>query len=472
MSKKKYNLFKALSWYTIGSILIKSINFLSLRLFTDLIDTSAYGKFGVYQSYLTIFEMIILIGTAHSIKMVKYDEKIDYESYVSSVIFIPIFGTFFFLFLAQIGFCFTDKIADLPLSMWSALFVTAGASAFINIVNSKLILEGKYQPYIISSLLNTVINISVSLFLCYLVYNAKDAYWARIVGGLLAGVGNCFFLLFFIKLRKPRIDYLKKGIIFGLPLLIHSIATQVLVQSDKIIISQLASYSAVGIYTVATNIVVIPMTLLSSVEYSWAPWYYESLSRNDYNSIKFKNTIIIVLFALGTIGFVLVCPEMVRLMTNIDYWNSIYVLIPLTINTFIELIYLIPLNLELYYKKNNAIWMYTVPVVIFNIVFDIIFIKIFGYLAGAYVTCVSRFLLFVMHYFRAKKINKNDIMDVPTICMLMIGMVIANLVTVIFLDFWIIRWGLVMLLCLVAGVFYLKNKNSYGGNGNAELGDL
>ena len=63
-------------------------------------------------------------------------------------------------------------------------------------------------------------------------------------------------------------------------------------------------------------------------------------------------------------------------------------------------------------------------------------------------------------------------MDVPTICMLMTGMVIANLVTVIFLDFWIIRWGLVMLLCLVAGVFYLKNKNSYGGNGNAELGDL
>ena len=57
MSKKKYNLFKALSWYTIGSILIKSINFLSLRLFTDLIDTSAYGKFGVYQSYSTIFEM-------------------------------------------------------------------------------------------------------------------------------------------------------------------------------------------------------------------------------------------------------------------------------------------------------------------------------------------------------------------------------------------------------------------------------
>lgn len=460
MSAKKYNLVKALSWYTIGSVLIKSINFLTLRLFTDLISTSAYGIFGVYQSYLTIFEMVILVGTAHSVKMVKYDEDMDYEAYVSSVIYIPICGTLLLLLVSQIVFLFTDSIADLSNGMWSALFVTAGVAAITNIINSKLILEGNYKLFIISSLINTVLNIGISLALCYKVYDAENAYWARIFGGLLAGIANCIFLLFFIKLRKPRADYIKKGILYGLPLLVHSIATQVLVQSDKIIISQLASYSAVGIYTAATNIVVIPMTLLSSVEHSWSPWYYESLSKQEYSSIKRKNTIIITLFALGTIAFILVCPEIVRVMTNKDYWDAVYVLVPLAIATFAELIYIIPLNLELYYKKNNVIWIYTLSIVGFNIVFDILCIKLFGYLAGAYVTCVSRFLLFAMHYIRAKKLDKNDTMDLRFIVISIVGLVLANAIVVSFTDLWLMRWSAAFLLCAIAGVYFIRNKKS------------
>lgn len=61
MGLGNYNLTKALSWYTIGSILIKSINFFTLRIFTTLMSTSDYGVFGVYQSYLSISEMVILV---------------------------------------------------------------------------------------------------------------------------------------------------------------------------------------------------------------------------------------------------------------------------------------------------------------------------------------------------------------------------------------------------------------------------
>lgn len=463
MSGKKYNLVKALSWYTIGSVLIKSINFLTLRLFTDLISTSAYGIFGVYQSYLTIFEMLILVGTSHSIKMVKYDEDMDYEAYVSSVIYIPIFGTIILIFASQIIFLFADAIADLSNGMWTALFITAGAASVINIVNSKLILEGNYKLFIISSLINTILNIGISLALCYKVYDSENAYWARIFGGLFAGIVNSAFLVFFIKLRKPRVDYIKKGILYGLPLLVHSIATQILVQSDKIIISQLSSYSAVGIYTAATNIVVIPMTLLSSVEHSWAPWYYESLSKQQYSSIKKKNTTIVSLFAVGTIVFVLVCPEIVRVMTNKDYWDSLYVLVPLTIATFAELIYIIPLNLELYYKKNNVIWVYTLSIVIFNIVFDILFIKLFGYLAGAYVTCVSRFLLFVMHYIRAKRIDNNDTVDLKYIGFSFAGLALANVIAVSFTNIWQMRWAIAALICATAIVLFIRFKNKVRG---------
>lgn len=180
MKEKKYNLVKALSWYTIGSVLIKSINFFTLKIFTNLISTTDFGVFGVYQSYLNIFEMVILVGTVHSIKMVKYDKKINYESYVSSVIYIPIIGTIVLLLITAFVSIFTNNFAKLPINMWEILFITAGIGSIINIVNSKLILEGKYKVYIASSLINTVVNIGLSIILCYTIYNTLNTYWARI----------------------------------------------------------------------------------------------------------------------------------------------------------------------------------------------------------------------------------------------------------------------------------------------------
>lgn len=450
MEKKGYNLVKALSWYTIGSIVVKSINFVTLRLFTNLIGTEDFGVFGIYQSYLTIFEMIILVGTAHSIKMVKYDKEIDYERYVSSVIYIPIVGTSALVILIQVLSVFTSNIAGLSIGIWRVLIISAGISAIINIFNSKLIIEGKYSIYIVANIISTVINIGVSVGLCYTIYSSQEVYWARIWGGLIAAIVNGILLLCFVKLEKPRAEYIKKAILMGMPLLVHSIATQILVQSDKIIIGQIGSYSEVGIYTAATSLAVIPMTFLSSVEHSWSPWFYDSLSKEKKKEIVDKNTRIIAFFAAGVMLFILASPEIVWLMTSAEYQEAVFVLIPLCIAVFAELIYIIPLNLELYYKKNEAIWIYTMVVVVFNIIVDIICINVFGYLAAAYVTCVSRFLLFYLHYVRAKKVVGIETMKINVTCITILGLIVINFVTVKCIDLWWVRWILIILL--VAGV--------------------
>ena len=106
--EKQYSLKSALFWYTFGTFLIKAVSFLTLRLFTDLLSTIDYGIYGVFQSYLGIFEILILLGTSHTIKMVKYNPDIDYNKYVSSVSFIPVLGTILLLCLARILFFFTD----------------------------------------------------------------------------------------------------------------------------------------------------------------------------------------------------------------------------------------------------------------------------------------------------------------------------------------------------------------------------
>lgn len=451
MSEKKYNLTKALSWYTIGNILVKSINFLTLRLFTSLMSTEDYGVFGLFQSYLAIFEIAILLGTSHTIKMVKYDDEVDYDRYVSSIITIPIIGTFLSTLILLVYSRISDILFDLSVNIWLALLVTSGLIAVANIITAKLILEGKYKAFIVYSLINTLVNITVSILLCYTIFNTHDTYWARIYGGIASNVASIFFLCFFMNYKPISLSYIKKGTLLGLPLLVHAIATQVLVQSDKIIINDLASLSEVGIYSVAATIVIIPTTLMASIESSWSPWYFKELSEKNYVELRKKNNTIVAAYAALIILFIFATPEIVRIITDQKYWDAIYILIPLSIATFAELVYLISLNLELYYKKNNAIWIYTASVVVFNIIMDIAGIKLFGYLAAAYVTCISRFLLFVLHYIRSKKIDNNSVFDLKIIILCIVSMFGSAFVCIMMNEILIARWTIIATMLVFFG---------------------
>lgn len=459
MKEGKYNLLKALSWYTIGNVIVKAVNFLTLRLFTGLLTTSDYGVFGIYQSYLGIFEMVILFGTVHTIKMVKYDEKVDYEKYVSSIINIPILGSIILLLITSVVAVFHQTIFDLSFTIWYAIFFSACFQAIANIIVGKMILDGEYKKYIVYSLVNTILNLGISIFLCYTLFRAENTYWARIIGTLVANVISCLYVCCVNRIQRPNYTYIKNGIKMGFPLLIHSVATQVLVQTDKIAISQLSSYESVGLYTAAASIAVIPMTILSSIENSWSPWFFECLSTSKYHEIKKKNTWIVLLFALGLALFILGCPEIVMIMTHISYWDSVNVLIPLAIAAFAELIYIIPLNLELYYKKSKSIWIYTTIAVVCNIVLDIVFIRLFGYIMAAYVTCFSRFLLFVLHYIRAKKIDSNNLFDIRVVIVSIIVLVLMDRFTIVFMEYRITRWTIIFVVIIVASiVLYINHK--------------
>ena len=49
---------KAMIWYTFSNVLIKSVALLSTPVFTRLMTTSEFGKFTIFQSWLSILVII------------------------------------------------------------------------------------------------------------------------------------------------------------------------------------------------------------------------------------------------------------------------------------------------------------------------------------------------------------------------------------------------------------------------------
>lgn len=65
---KSYNLLKAVSSYTISNLLINGISFFVLPLFTRLMSPEEYGVYGLYTSYYSIFEILVVFGGISTIK--------------------------------------------------------------------------------------------------------------------------------------------------------------------------------------------------------------------------------------------------------------------------------------------------------------------------------------------------------------------------------------------------------------------
>lgn len=461
LENKKYNMIKAVSWYTIGNILIKSTSFFILPIFTRLMSVYDYGVYSTYIANMAILETILLCGLASTVKMAKYS-GLNYNSYITSILFIPIFLAVLTNIVINIVFFWNTLILGMDRILWNYLLITIIFMSINSILSGKAVIDGKYKVFMGYSAIYTISNIGFSLILCYTVYREHETYMARVIGGCVAAGLSAIFLLFSNKKGNINIKYIKQGICWGIPLLFHAIAATLMAQSDRILIQKYDSYDAAGIYGIAVTIMGIPMVIVTSFENAWIPWFYEKLSKKEYKIITKLNNLYISSFAVIIAAFMLVSPEIIKIFTHSDYWDSVYSLTPLLLSVFAELLYLIPLNIEIYYKKTNKIAFITALAMVFNLVFDIICIIKINYIAAAYVTFAARYFLFLLHWIYKNKIDYNQIISKQVIFGTSLSLFILNIWMQFIKDKLLFRWTLCFLLGVFIILYLKKNKRLIG----------
>lgn len=436
------------------------MSFFVLPIFTRLMNTHEYGLYSIYTSYLSIFEAVILLGLSATVSIARYAKEIEFRSYISTTITLPVALAAVCAVGINSYIAVFGSILSMDAVMWNCLLITATAGAVTNILGAKMIIDGEYRLYMFNTALYTVINITLSLLLCYTVFRTHDIHLARVYGAAVSSVVCMVFLMFMNRISfgmgRKNLYY---ALAWGIPLLFHTIATVVLTQTDRILILHMDSYSATGIYAVATTIVSIPMVLQSSFSQAWTPWFYDKLEKKEYENIRFLNNRYIILYGAIIAVFMLVSPEMIYLFTDKAYWTCIYSLVPLAISVFGEMLYSIPTSVEYYNKKTTYIMVGTLITVVINIVLDIIFIKVFGYLGAAYATSISKLILFLMHYIFSKRIDKNKVFGngVAIITLLVLG--ITNVVVVLGTELYILRYAILTVIIAIVGWYTWKNRS-------------
>lgn len=253
--------------------------------------------------------------------------------------------------------------------------------------------------------------------------------------------------------------YWRYAIPFTLPFIPHLLSMNLLSGMDRIMIKKVCGTEDLALYSLAYTCGSVISTLVSSINSAYSPWLSEMLSKRDYNSIRRISVPYVFFFCFCASGTVLVIPEILLFLGGKSYFEAVYVVPPVAASTIMQFIYCMYVNVEQYEKKTKIMACASVLSVIINYVLNSIFIPKYGYIAAAYTTYASYFVLMLLHIYIVKKIGKIYVYKNIKIFLIAILFSCVMFISSMIINRYIIRYMIVCIYALSVFIFILLNKN-------------
>lgn len=433
--------------YTVGNVLLKGIAFLTLPIFSRILTTEEFGFYNLYVSYETILTIFVGVCLYGSLRTAKYDYRHEFESYVSSTLMLSGFVYIIVMFLGNIIYPIISKSFVFDRGILNILITHSYAMFIFQFYNTWLALDFKYKKFLVVSGINSIGGTTFSIFLILVVFKSHR-YIGRIYGYAIVPicVAAIIWLSFFREARRKKLilfnkGYWKYGLSISIPLVVHTFSQQILSQFDRIMINTLVSVAAVGIYGFIQTIASILQIIVQSMDNAWSVWMYEQLDKKQYSQIQEKSRTYILLMNILYVGFISLAPDVIHIAGTKEYYHGISMIIPLSYAIYFIFLYSLPVHIEYFYKKTKYIAIGTSIAAVINISLNYFFIRSCGYMAAAWTTLASYILLFVFHWYIAKKIDNNQMFPTRFIIESIVVLSIFSAWILFVVDSMAIRWG-------------------------------
>lgn len=452
---KKYNELslpvKASFWLLCCSILQQGLNFIITPLFTRLLSTSEYGLVSIYNSWSYIFIIFASLNLGAGVLsqgLIKYqDEKYEYLSCtlgLSTVVALVCLAVF--MFFSDIFAALTGLSYKLLLLMFSSFIVTPALTYYTTF--QKFEYKYKFLTFVTvaSSLLTTFCALAAVIY-------SNDKAFAKIFVtqgiNILISLGFYIYLLTrgkkFFNWQKWKFD-----LSMGIVLIPHYLSGILLSQCDRVMIDKMVGRDAAGIYSVAYTIGMILTLFMNAATSSFNPWVLKKLSKEEYNSINNTSSTLLIGMAVLNLMICLFSPEIMLIIAPAEYHKAMYIIPALSLSVVFQFYAQYFTNVEFSQYKAKYISIASFVTAFTNIVLNALFIPLVGFLAAGYTTLASYMIFALMHYFFAKRIQKNinEIYNIRHNMIVLMGTVIISLALTFIYDYYILRYGLFLILSI------------------------
>lgn len=404
-------LFQTAGVYTLTGMISSAIPFLLLPVFTKYLNPEDYGIVATFQILISFLLPFIGLSIRGAIS-VKYYEKgnQDVPVYITNAIGVVIGLGIFSIILS----CFFSEslgnAVSFPNSSW--LWSLALIAVFQTISQVALALwqmQMKPIPYGVFQILQTISNISLSLFLVVsLSWGWKGRVLAQIVVECFFGIVASIVLVknSWIKIKAHK-EHVLSILEFGIPLIPHALAGWAIMGIDRLFINKMVSVADSGKYAVGYQIAMILTLLEMAFNNAWVPWLYHNLGLG-VESVKLKIVRITYLYELSIFLFAillaLIGPWFITHFLGKEFHGSVQYIMWLAMGKAMYSMYFMSCNYLFYKKKTKLVASATTISAVVHVLAIYFLIKINGTIGAAQAGFISTTVLAIITWFFANRI--------------------------------------------------------------------
>ena len=448
--------------YIIGKFFVQGIGLLSNVIFVRLLTTNDFGLVSVYTAWVSIITIFIGLRIDGTINNARLELENEFESYCSATVFLSLI---WFLICSAITtiiiLIFKSYInISIPIIIIILAFVNACGSHSVNVRTVYYASKKEPKNNLIVSVVNSLAVLLSSLILVYLF--EKNKYVGRIVG--LAIPSFLMALIVSIQIfKKGKVliskRYWRYALGMSLPLIFSGLSSVILSQCDRIMIERMINASDTAIYSFAYTIAMPIYVLLNAFAESWTPDYYDYLKSGNHSDLEkhmktYRNT-----FTLITVGYMMISPEVLRIVGTEDYYDSRIVVFLIIGMYYVYFLQSWSINYEFYNKKTKAVAVGFVVSAVINLVLNYFLIKLWGINGAAIATVISSLSLVLFHEIIVRIVTRGYHVKISFVLFGLLCVAAAFCFCTFFQNVLWVRWIVAIICSVIFIIRFVKNKS-------------
>ncbi|QDE30499.1 oligosaccharide flippase family protein [Shewanella polaris] len=396
--------------YTVLAIFEKGLVFFMMPIYTAYLSPADFGSYSLVLAINAFLILLYTFSLENGLGKFYYDFKADEEkvrelfgTIFTTVLLISFIFTLLFYFFYNDLFNVFSNNDDLHHNLKIGLACIAFYPAY-SILKRMYQVKQESKKFGFLSFLYTLLLIMMNL-VCIILLNLKSE-------GLLFGLlftNIVFFSYSIFNFYKSNgfyynFEILKTVLKYSLPLFPHSVSNIVTTMCDRIFVGYFLTLTAVGLYSVASQISMIFSVLIGSFTMAYGPFFFEKMkgSATDKTEIiKIAHTVVPI-FCLFGIGFSLFSKEIVMLMATDAYLEAYnYAMILIFVFVF-QSVYIFTAG-PLLINSTTRYAAISIFAALLNIFLNYILIPIYGIYGAAVATLIQKIIAVILYSYLGYK---------------------------------------------------------------------
>ena len=412
-NKRTKYLMKNTIIFAIGSFASKFISFFLVPFYTHLLTKKQYGIVDLIYTISIVIIPIITLNISESVMRFCLDKN-GKEKQIMSIANKMFIISLLIMLIATPIFSVFSIFKGIELLITLYIISTCGSQMYLLVIKG----QERLKLYTIGNVINTFFIAALNILFLAVFKMGIEGY---LIAYIISNFITMTYALIISKSYKVGINNYDKKLFssmvkYSIVLIPTSFMWWIMNSSDRIMISNMVSTSANGIYAVSYKLPTLISTIISIFNQAWLFSAIKEMKSKDKN--EYTNKIYKMLYTISIIsglGLIMTTKIFMKYYVSKEFYEAWKYMNFLTIGVIFQSLATFLSTSYNVYKDNKGFLYSGVAGAILNIILNFILIPKFKIYGAAIATCLSYIMVFIYRYFDTKKYIKIRVFTIKNV---------------------------------------------------------